>query len=87
MYVLSPLPSHSLHGIIILCLIQERARDEKNAEITGRIKAALACGIKVLDDAFDQLEINSEGKLHVHVHVHILTIGWVHGYLACIRKG
>ena len=60
----SPWTPALLHCIlIIVCLIQERARDEKNAEITGRIRAALACGIKVLDDAFDQLEINSEGKL------------------------
>ena len=40
---------------------QERAREEKSAEITGRIREALACGLKVLDDAFDQLEVNSEG--------------------------
>lgn len=47
-------------------LKQERAREKKNEEITGRIRAALACGIKVLDDAFDQLEVNADGRyLHV----------------------
>lgn len=41
---------------------QERAQEEKQAEITGRIKEGLASGLKVLDDAFEALEVNTEGK-------------------------
>ena len=56
---------HYIHTSYVF-LKQERAREKKNEEITGRIRAALACGIKVLDDAFDQLEVNADGRyLHV----------------------
>ena len=36
--------------------LQEKAREEKQVEISNRIREALHCGMKVLDDAFEILE-------------------------------
>lgn len=42
-------------------LHQDRIRDEKQMEITERIRSALGLGMKVLDDAFDTLEYQHQG--------------------------
>ena len=41
--------------------MQEKARDGRQAEITDRIRTALACGLKVLDEAFETLTVNPDG--------------------------
>ena len=45
---------------------QEKAREEKQSEVANRIKEALNCGLKVLDDAFEKVEVpNTPGQLIV----------------------
>ena len=45
---------------------QEKSREEKQSAVTGRIKDALNCGLKVLDDAFEKVEVpNTPGQLIV----------------------
>ena len=46
--------------------LQEKGREEKQAEVTSRIKDALNCGLKVLDDAFEKVEVaTTPGQLTV----------------------
>ena len=42
---------------------QEKGREEKQSEINSRIRGALNCGLKVLDEAFEKLEVeNTPGE-------------------------
>ena len=42
-------------------MFQDKAREQKQLEMTNRIKEGLASGLKVLDDAFEALEMSPEG--------------------------
>ena len=56
---LSPLP-------VPLPPPQEKGREERQSEVANRIKEALNCGLKVLDDAFEKVEVpNTPGQLTV----------------------
>ena len=44
-----------------LCASQDKLREEKQIEISNRIREALHCGLKVLDDAFEQIEVENAG--------------------------
>ena len=41
--------------------LQEKTREEKQVEITNRIREALSYGIKVLEDAFEPLQLDTKG--------------------------
>lgn len=53
-------------------VFQEKAREKKQLDMTNRIKEGLASGLKVLDDAFEALEMSPEGT-YVLSHVYHMT--------------
>lgn len=56
-------------------VFQEKAREQKQLDMTNRIKEGLASGLKVLDDAFEALEMSPEGKyICVCNHVHYVCV-------------
>ena len=41
---------------------EERPSEEKQIEVVGRIREAVSCGLKVLDEAFTKLEVQDEAS-------------------------
>ncbi len=54
-----------------MCVIKERAREERQLETKARIKEGLTCGLKVMEDAFEALEVGPEG---MDIRMHHMTI-------------
>ena len=53
-------------------LPEERPTEEKQMEVVSRIREAVSCGLKVLDEAFTKLEVQdeaSEGHKEFHLAV------------------
>ena len=42
--------------------VEERPAEEKQMEVVGRIREAVSCGLKVLDEAFTKLEVQDEAS-------------------------
>lgn len=40
----------------------ERPAEEKQMEVVGRIREAVSCGLKVLEEAFTKLEVQDEAS-------------------------
>ena len=41
---------------------EERPSEEKQMEVVGRIREAVSCGLKVLEEAFTKLEVQDEAS-------------------------
>ena len=41
---------------------EEHPAEEKQMEVVGRIREAVSCGLKVLDEAFTTLEVQDEAS-------------------------
>ena len=41
---------------------EERPAEEKQMEVVSRIREAVSCGLKVLDEAFTKLEVEDEAS-------------------------
>lgn len=41
---------------------EERPAEEKQMEVVGRIREAVSCGLKVLEEAFTKLEVQDEAS-------------------------
>ena len=41
---------------------EERPAEEKQMEVVGRIREAVSCGLKVLDEAFTKLEVQDDAS-------------------------
>ena len=42
--------------------VEERPAEEKQMEVVSRIREAVSCGLKVLDEAFTKLEVEDEAS-------------------------
>ena len=45
----------------------ERPAEEKQIEVVGRIREAVSCGLKVLDEAFTKLEVQDGASKEYHL--------------------
>ena len=43
---------------------EERPPEEKQREVFGKIREAVSCGLKVLEEAFTKLEVQEEASMY-----------------------
>ena len=70
---------------VFFFLLKEKVKEEKQVEIQNRIREALQCGLKVLDDDFEQLEVqNHEAGTNtcICMYMHVCTYTYV---LCCMN--
>ena len=48
---------------------EERPAEEKQMEVVSRIREAVSCGLKVLDEAFTKLEVQDEASEEHEYHL------------------